>query len=224
MKVKRKKNRSFFDSSDIVTSVHTRLVRDLESGLHEYTSSEYSRYFFIRQAADFDKKYVCPTSDTSDLEELTYNKFLKVNKHMANFRDIKYPTIDRISRSSSFRDKTLLRAKALMHFVLGSLTEDEWFMECRNSSGSSIGVPYSDTSPERKFTYPLSCTARVKPLFERYLSFNSQLDESIQALNRNAPNLERYQVVEGSRASTVDKTTSIRRMICIEPTDRKSVV
>jgi len=171
-----------------------------------------------RQANELLKKFASPSVDQQPLVTKTIQKFLDVNEHMGTW-DFPVPTSDaRVQRHTSFEDGVLIRARNLMKFVLTDFDEDEWFTRSKNSGGSSIGVPFTDTSPERKFTFPISVTARAKPLFDQYMLFDSQLKSAILYLNGQTPIGEMYNIVEGSRATTVEKNDTIRRQIAIEPT------
>jgi hypothetical protein len=171
-----------------------------------------------RQLEEFGNKYLSPGADTSDLESLTYAKFLKVNRYMKRFSRREYPVRSYIQSTDPFLDKVLIRARALVHRVLGGLERDEWFDACKHGTGSSIGVPYVDTGIEGKFTFPLTTTSSVVPLFFSYLSSERLTLDAIVDFNGYDPTGSRFELVSGSRATTVDKTTSIRRMIAIEPT------
>jgi hypothetical protein len=106
-----------------------------------------------------------------------------------------------------------------MQSVLSPFEWDEWFMECKNSGGTSVGVPYMDTSVERKFTFPMSTTGSVLNLFRSTMADDLYLSEAIENFNRHNPvNNGPFEIVEGSKATTVDKTADKRRMICVEPT------
>jgi len=111
----------------------------------------------------------------------------------------------------------LVRARSLMRSILGPFDRDAWYERCKNSSGTSIGVPYRDTSVERKFKSPISTTEGALHHWYRYIDDNVGLYDSITALNSREVLMD-YQFVEGSKATTVDKTAEKRRMICIEPT------
>lgn len=215
----RRKKQQLFSPSKTVTLVKKALNRDLQPLLHEYKGLYHPRSVAVQTQLDsFEKKFLDETKSDDDLEAKTFEKFLKVNSHMAKYaKRIPLPVAGRLSSKLDFYSKVLLRARALMHHVLSDFDEDEWFKECRNSSGSSIGVPFSDTSPERKFTYPISTTTRVIPLFERYLLFDIQLNDALVKQNQFSIS-PKYKQVNGSRATTVDKNNDIRRMICVEPT------
>jgi len=177
-----------------------------------------------RMRDEFLKKYSSPMVSSDVLETLAFEKFRKVNDRMEKvnaFCRFPNPTIH-ISRQSRTIDKILVRARALMRHVLTDFTEEEWFLACKNSQGTTIGVTYADTSAESKFSFPLTCTPRVKSLFERYLLLFPEEKEQILALNRprygSSLNEMIYNVVEGSKSTTVEKNDEARRFIAVEPT------
>jgi len=219
---KRSQKAKLFDPDTIATTVHQALSRDLLNHPQMYRFNDsITRNAFNRQRDEFLKKYVSPSIDQDQLETETLEKFLSVNDHMLDY-NIKNCLLD-IDDDPCFRNdsldlKVLKRTKDLLSFVLGNLDEEELFLECRNSSGTSIGVSYSDTSNENKFSYPMSVTSSAKPLFQRYLQFDYKLEHAIQELNSASVCGERFNVVKGSRATTVDKTATKRRFIAIEPT------
>lgn len=221
----RKKQQQLFQPDEIAKRIHQALERDFSEAQHVYCLNDSTTlYGFNRQVAEFRKKY-CPSStDVDALENQTFDKFIKVNDHMGEtnaklkemFGSYKWPSP--LNQHMSESEKIHRRAKALLRNILDDFDEEELFTEARNSSGTTLGVSYSDTSPEAKFTFPLSVTKRAKLLFKRYASFDSVLKDAIDTFNGDTPIGDWYDVVEGSRATTVDKTADKRRMICIEPT------
>jgi hypothetical protein len=192
------------------------LCRDLQARDDLEPSKEVYRQ---RQVDELLKKFASPEVDQQPLEELTYGKFHIVNEHMGRFNsNISILPTRRITSSMSYAEKTLRRARALMYDVVGQLDIDTWFSACKHSQGSSIGVPFVDTSLEKKWLYPLSVTEEARPLFDSYLRFDSQMNRAVENFNSHHLVSERYQIVRGSRATTVEKNSSIRRMIAIEPT------
>lgn len=212
---KRKGRSSLFPSRTYATRIAEAIKRDL-SGL--VGRSDSVDMFVHSTNAEILKKFSAPGSDYSKLEGLTYQKFLKVNEHMRSFRDIKTPDLKRIQTPTPREDRILLRARALVHQVLHSFDLEEIFSHCNNSSGSSIGVPFEDTSPEKKFTFPISVTDDALPLLEAYYRWDKLFQRAVQDWNRANPVTGWYTVEKGSRATTVDKTDLIRRMIAIEAT------
>jgi len=219
---KPKRRNKLFDPDLILTRLDQALKRDFIEAQHVYCLNDSTTlYAFNRQVNELRKKYCSPATPQDDLVEKAYAKFLSINSHMAKvnvqLRQELTSTRSRISSDTPHSEKIHLRARALVRFVLGSFDEEEWFTECRNSGGSSIGVSFADTSVEKKFLYPMSVTTRAERMFERYLSYDELLSKAIENLNvgRIAP---RYQTIDSSRATTVDKSNSARRFICVEPT------
>jgi len=105
----------------------------------------------------------------------------------------------------------LLRAKSIIAQVLGRFDEDEFFQNCRNSSGSTVGVSYTDTSSEAKFK-KLTHTKGVDKWFRSYLQYDTQLKSALSPRGLN------FIEVLGSNATTVPKDSKKVRMICVEPT------
>lgn len=218
---RRNKKKTRFGLDEMVTSISQAIYRDL----HTFSSDTVCmgqplKYVIERQRNELLKKFP-PLSVTNKdkLEKLTFEKFLSVNEHMAKFRDVTFPN----SKSSVFslktaREKILLRARALMHSTLFDFSEDELYRHCKHSGGVSLGVSFNDTSIEAKFTFPITITEEAIPLFDRYLNFNSSLKEAVKLFNGSSPVGEMYLKEAGSRATTVDKDDTIRRMIAIEPT------
>ena len=221
-----KKKRTLFSPDEIVTKIHQAIKRDLGgsltlSSLQEYEDAQsVKRYFADRQCTELLKKYCAEGGVGQDALELkTFEKFLEVNEHMRAYREITLPTSNRISRHTPEDQKVLLRARALMGMVLSPFTMVEWAQECKHSTGSSIGVPFTDTSMERKFIYPISTTANAKPIFDVFLRLDQDLGAAVEELNHGTVQVaQKYDVVVGSRATTVEKNDSIRRMIAVEPT------
>jgi hypothetical protein len=156
-----------------------------------------------------------------ELEKAAFAKFRNINQRLwlhTVLNDFsEFPV--RIQSWLPSHQKVLLRAKWLVSSVLGKVTMDEIFFHCRVSTGSTIGVPYRNTSPEMKFKLPLTSTIRAARLMDEYLKYDGKLSTylSDQAGSRALIG-SRYKFVSGSRATTVEKTAEKRRMIAIEPT------
>jgi hypothetical protein len=212
------KRKKLFNPDKIAEQLSSELNRDLNAP-YPYGCVE-SAYKYIRkhQKSSFLKKYLSQEEDQG-LEAATFTKFLLVNEHMARFNKPIEPRYSRVSylHSDAFSN-VMHRAKSLMRYVLTPFDEDEWFAECKNSTGSSIGVPFMDTSLERKFTFPISISDRARPLFDRYLAYDKNLRLALQKHNEEFPLSEMYSIHNSSRATTVPKTNTINRMICVEPT------
>jgi hypothetical protein len=218
-----KKSRKLFNPDVIQTRISQALRRDFVDAQQVYSINDSTTlHAFNRQVNELTKKYCSETQDVEALEKETFANFAKVNSHMLDTNvklllNLPWDT-SRIAPTTSRIDKIHLRARALMKSVLGSFSVEEWLNECRNSSGSSLGVPYKDTSQEAKFRFPMSMTKSAESYMYEYLAFNDQLKVAIEEFNSKNPVTDWYNYVDESRATTVDKTTTKRRMICIEPT------
>ena len=221
---KKSKSNKLFDPDEISTLISQAIVSDMGSATHVYgDSNDPVAYAKSRQKAEILKKYCSEDQDKEKLESDTFHKFLEINRHMIETNrglEKTLPwTATNIRASTPTMDRIHLRARALMYEILTPFTEEEWHLECKNSGGSSVGVPYRDTSVEAKFTFPMTVTKDCLPYMERYWRTNTQLARAIRNFNRAYPLVDNpYQTVRGSRATTVDKTTDKRRMICVEPT------
>jgi len=218
------KKPTLFDPGKIATAIHQAIKRDFASAQQMYALNDTSTlYAFNRQVNELLKKFV-PPDDTREasLESATYEKFLKVNDHMAGVNEklINYfpDHAARPGPSHTERENIHIRARALMHMVLSGFEYDEWFTECKNSAGSTLGVSYQDTSQERKFTFPMTVTKEAKPFLIGALDCDLELQAAVFNYNRYTPIGEVFEEVEGSRATTVPKSTEINRFIAIEPT------
>jgi hypothetical protein len=115
----------------------------------------------------------------------------------------------------------LQSASLLCKQILGDISMDEYYCATKHGSGVTVGSSYEDCSMEAKFTYPISGTKSAIERFEAYIQFDESLSEAISSLNGQVipPNQgHMYAEVEGSVATTVDKTATSRRMIAKEPT------
>lgn len=217
--VNRKKRYPLFNPDEIATAISQAVRRDLNPLYMSMRNEDSIIMLARRQSDELLKKYVAESSDQSLLEEKAFDDFLSTNARLANYQVFDFPDVSaRIQRDMEVRDKLFLRARALIHFVMTPFGMEEWFMKCKNSSGSTLGVSFSDTSLEKKSSFPITLTSRVKPLFESYLRWDTNLSTAIDSFNGAFPVRERYDIVNGSRATTVDKTNDKRRMIAVEPT------
>lgn len=221
-KNRKPKKRLLFDPDKVSTSINRALSLDLAGLEQVYESMPQSPLHFAahRQATELLKKYCPTTQDKERLELETFDKFMKVNEHMGETnKKLSFPHGEtRIQSSLPYMDKVHLRARALIHTVLGSFSFTEFFEECRNSSGSTIGVPFLDTSVEAKLSFPVSVTSEAVNLYQQAMIFDNALKTAVENFNSQCPLGDPWELVEGSRATTVDKTETKRRMICVEPT------
>ena len=222
-KYRSKLKRKLFNPDEIATAISQALSRDFVGAQHVYCLNDSTlAYAFNRQTNDILKKYCSSSQDKDRLQIEAFDKFSEVNNHMAKINErvrvAHFKDLSRIQSCVSMDDKVLIRAKHLVHQVLGTFDLEEMYNDARNSGGTSLGVSYNDTSQEAKFTLPLTVTTRAEPYLRDYLTYDNNLRRAIENFNDARPLDGWFEIVDGSRATTVDKTTEKRRFICIEPT------
>jgi hypothetical protein len=205
-----------------MTEIRQALYEDLYPITQEYDGGHAPLAIQLaahRQIQDFDKKFVFGSKEQKALEKKTFEDFLDVNREIGmvndSLRESLPDPVTRIQSTTSFADRVHLRARAICHFVLKDHSEDDWFMQSRHSAGSTSGVPFIDTSLEKKSTLPITISGRCISLYQRYLTFNTSLEDAMIGKDHN---VQMFRIVDGPRATTVDKSTEKRRMICPVPT------
>lgn len=208
--IRKPKTKPLFDTCEFLTEFRTRLQNDLDPlrGKSQYHSFGIDR--FVQECA---KKYILP-SDSKTRKEKAYAKFLKVNEEMRAYKDFQIPE----DRSPASRALQMMK-NIIWHVLYKAPDYEQVFNNTKSSPGSSIGVPFTDTSDERKFRYPISITKECMDLWQVYKLYDPQFADAVRMLNESCvrENIPELHVVEGSRTSTVLKTTDIDRMIGVEP-------
>lgn len=226
MSEKRKKRRAskLFNLSSMMNSIEDAVIRDcawvLETQHGFRLPSEADKVYADVQVAKLRKKFIDPLRDNNakSRREAAFQKFLEVNSHMAQVVIPDLPAVPCHPRAGASRlHRCLIRARAIANFILGDFSEEEWWFQCANSSGTTLSVPFKDTSVERKFTFPISVTSEAKPLFERAVGYSQNLVTAIQAHNVLSGS-EPYVIREASRGTTVQKDQEIDRFIAVEAT------
>lgn len=216
-----KKAKRSFDPKQVAIVLAEALKRDLQPTSHVLVGQEAASLFCDTQIDKFLSKFTLSNDQAALLETEAFEKFLEVNQEMAvvnsKFLNLRDDSLMKSLGCSHEVDLCLRRARALAHFVLSRFDMDEFFLGCKSSQGSSIGVSFSDTSPERKYSYPISVShEKLVPLWRNYMKYDSRFSESIRLMNSSIISDEF--IFEGaSRATTVDKSTDSRRMIAVEP-------
>lgn len=158
----------------------------------------------------FSKKFLTDQVDQELLDLEAMVLFLESNDSMSKF-PLFFPTgPSGLARVPHLQ--ILYRAKQRIKYVLGDFFEDEFLSECRHSGGASLGVKFSDTSPEKKM-HNLTHTHGVDQFWSYYLTFDSEMRKVYDQLDR-VP----LRLVDASRACCVPKDNRKSRLICIEPT------
>jgi hypothetical protein len=218
-KGRRKSSNSSFNPNTISIGLYEALKRDLDGVEHVYAPTPVAAFYRDVQLRKFLSKFASDSDIQDQLHDEAFLAFRGVNDQIAKVNEsFRLPDLAGLPVPDDV-GLTLRRARMLAHFVLTPLSEDEWFYGCKSSTGSSIGVPYANTSPERKYTYPLSVSdGRLIPLWHRYRLFHPEFARSIDALNSKDVLVDEFAIVVSSRATTVEKSNSARRMIAVEPT------
>lgn len=224
-----RQKKTLFPADEIANQISSCIERDLSQvPLFDRTcNSVLLSELRTRQIAGTLKRYQrFADYDRSALNDRAFEGFTDVNNRMSLVNDK--------LRTDSFWDQPVLSSKGgktnytyrdirttvqyLLQQVLGTFWWDEFHTVCKHGSGSTLGVSFEDTSVDKKFMYPLTCTSEARSLFEIHTRRNTALRDAVEILNGNLAYGEKYDIVDASRATTVDKTSSKRRMIAIEPT------
>lgn len=208
-----------FNPDLVATTISQLLMSDLSTLKHLHGGRDSSNVVFAEmQGRNILKKYVSPQLDPTKLETEAFEAFLYTNERIGQVNRNFVPPRDLPRNRLNREEIILLRARTLISAVLHDISTDEIFAHCRNSGGVTLGVSYSDTSNEAKFSFPISATHRASKLFDHYLTWNSSLHASLNKIQAQRPLCPRYDIKQGSRATTVEKNNTKRRMIAIEPT------
>lgn len=216
----KKTQRAFFNPDEIATATSQLLNRDLSSAHQLYGGgNSLQKFYSASQSASYLKKYDSTQSDSAGLEKAAFKAFLSTNCRMREvnrkFRAPRNIPAHRLNPS----ELLLVRARALLAWTLRDITFGELCDYAAHSGGVTKGVRYSDTSWEAKFTWPLSGTKVVGSLYRQYLSENKQFKDAVNSLNSQKTLVSpEYEYTRSSRATTVPKDSTKRRMIAIEPT------
>jgi hypothetical protein len=220
----KRKKKTLFDPDGILTRIHQAVEQDLTSSSLIQKMGPGAIAGTQIQLREFKKKYVSPKLNTTALETICFESFKKTNEHMGDIntklriilhhiRPLGHPAISDL-------ELYLYKARALCYKIMGDFEREDWYALTKHSSGTSIDVPYKDTSMERKMKSPISATYQAIEQFEKYLQYDTGYRDAIHSLNQGderCPDWD-YKIVQRSKATTVDKTEDKRRMICIEPT------
>lgn len=208
--MKKQKKQPLFNPDELIAHVQSGVSTAIDTSLVYGYHDVRDQAFLLSQRADLVKKYVSTTGSDDLMELEAFIKFEAIQAVMRNVNRYPYPNPS-IPIGLDISSRRLLKARAIVHRVLGDFCEDEWFSACRHSSGSSIGVPYRDTSPEAKFR-GLTASNGVERWFKYYLQYDGTLSNWLESSRRQV------KLVRGSLATTVPKDNTKVRMICIEPT------
>lgn len=240
------KKRPFFDPMQVATRLHEALTHDMARLSTAYGESHVSKFRANVQIGAFLKKFTVPDSDPDPiLERKAYKTFVEtmdrfprsVANRSRNAKRLGIPlspmgmyvcskesvvgrpvlNVDNIT----VRDMPIVleRMRRYIFLILGDVTLEQMFLASRHSAGTTVGLSFQNTSLERKWEFPITVTRRCVPLMSEYFQWDSEMSlAAMSRNNRHGPDGRIYKVVDGSEATTVDKSTTERRMIAKEPT------
>lgn len=222
-----KSKKKLFPADGIATDISSCIQRDLaQVPMFDRTrgSDYHDRLRSIQTSATLKRYQRFDGYDRASLEQQAFSTFTEVNQRMGEVNSrLKDPSfwetpVSVVKGRTYTLHSVRLMSQYLLKHVLGTFWPGELHAMCKHGNGSTIGASYEDTSADRKFSYPMSCTREVKRLFEVHIRYNTTLYRAIEFLNSDIAYGERYEIVDASRGTTVDKTSSKRRMIAVEPT------
>lgn len=204
-----------FNPTELASRLSVAIQKDLSTVSQEYSVDPSSvRFTELVYEQTLLKKF----GWDSDEEILQADAFAAFRARMSHMRRHNHFLV-RLRNQPSLDPslcRALNRAQLLAKFILGVLDTEEWFKGCRHSAGVTLGTEFRDTSLEAKFSFPLTTTKAVIPLFSEYLSWDSHLGEALFWANLDKTQV--FDIVEWSRATSVPKQQDKCRMIAIEPT------
>lgn len=235
--MKEKLNVFSFNPHAVVKDIREALLHDL--GVFDknplplsllYEQKNLHLNIFARRMIDeINKKFVEPSSDKE--KSLTRrNAISDFQNNVMRLRDFD-PRLPVWTggpfqgERPEYRSIVLARARQLVAFILGEVTLDEVFAECKHSGGTTVGLGFRNTNLSDKCTFPLSATKVQAKYFLLYLDWDPQLKESLFKVNDTGWkvlfHLDPYSIfdiVEWSCGTTVDKSIEIDRLIAKETT------
>jgi hypothetical protein len=206
--------KSFFDPAERATKLSSALNQDLEVDNTDVVDPRYVGVYRKLQH-DATLKKVEEEGDVQGLEEEAFASFLLRNSQLAS--------VNQMLREKHLDDRdelgfVLRRAKHAIAWALRDVMVDEVYDACRHSTGVTQGVPFSDTSLNRKSSFPWTVTQRASSVVDGYDRYDPSYREACFTASKGFLSLVVYHIIEGSRATTVPKTKDKRRMIAVEPT------
>lgn len=209
---------------DIISKCHQKLTLDLQDWV---PNTVYSGPFTFNVHSTilngFTKKYKFAGTDENLISFHTEYDFLNNLSRIAKVNEAlsaqQRPAWDNKKKRDQWSDEQFVeqRMETLIEQILGPFDWMEVFHRCQNSNGVTVGVKFSDTSIEKKFTYPITGTPEQIELFEQYLDFDFILADAIQNLNKYSTK-PKYKIVRGSNYNQVPKNNEINRSIATETT------
>lgn len=207
------KSKKFFDPVERATMLSAALNQDLSVSLEG--DDRYALFFRKNQYVSTLKKVEAETSNER-LHQEALAAFLHRNRAL---EPVNLLLASCQPDNDSVLGYVLLRARHLVRWVLGDISTEEIFDASRHSNGVSRGVPFMDTSLNQKSSLPWTATERALKIVLNYWQYDPLYYLGCcEVSNQPLSALSNFNIVNGSRATTVPKQFDARRMIAIEPT------
>jgi len=222
-------NNTLFNPDTIKNILVSAINKDLDCmethANAEFPNGEsYLHYYVGVQRQDLLKRWFVD-SDEQTKKQLNFeaaSKFRDDNERMASFSRLNlFASIPDFRLRKTPLEKVLLAARNLVHLILTDYDTEELFQNCKHSTGSSVGVPFTNTHTSAKWALPISCTENAKSLFNQYLLWNPlalELMLANNAVKHDGSPREILDIVPGSEFFSVEKDSLSRRGAAKEPT------
>lgn len=207
----------FFDTLSIATMVGEALKQDLEVAKTAVGYPEYLEHYREIQNVSTCKK-VEVEKDAQRLQDEAFDSFIQRNRSLG----VVNATLSRGGiDDSSIIGYVLRRARHLVRWALTDISAEEIYDACRHSNGVTQGVPFMDTSLNRKSLFPWTATKGITSTLTDYFAYDPLYARACSSYTLQmavlGPEIS-FKITEGSRATTVPKSVDKRRMIAVEPT------
>lgn len=217
----RKKRPLLFNPDEL----NKHLAHHLQSDIHHESKTIVGRrefeIFASLQSSAHSKKYR-PQTASSAPGVAALDKFRFILEHVRESQRFLRCPSEGYLRTHPEADrlvKAMIRARSLIHNILGEFSHEEWFRETKHGIGASVGVGFQNSGLAAKFRMPATITEECLTVAKYYLKWDPTL---VGALYAEFPDISlpdgAFQVVHGSRLTTVPKTIEIDRTIAVEPT------
>lgn len=207
----------FFNPLSVATAIAEAINIDLASTNAVQVDPRYVDYFRRIQSVSTLKKFEVE-QEKEALEKAAFDSFLALNHSLSLVNGSLSRYFGEGLSDNTENGYILRRARGIVRRALGDITTEEIFHAARHSGGTTLNVPFSDTSISRKFQLPISATQRASLVMESYFGFDTKSKLAIESVAGPYDRGKWFEIVSESRATTVPKNSTKRRMIVVEPT------
>jgi hypothetical protein len=211
------KKKTFFDPLASATKLAEAINSDMLSDKAVQSDDRYARVYREAQYASTLKKFEVD-GNKEVLEKEALRSFVHRNHNMGDLSALLRLNAERGIDDSSIVGFVLRRAQQVISWVLGDITADEVFLACRHSGGVTRGISFQDTSVTEKSLTRWSVTENARSTLQAYFHYDIRYREACLPGTYGLPCPSMFDIVRGSRGTSVPKDLTERRFICVEPT------